>query len=250
MLGLYFSGTGNTRYCVEQFVSAVENGAKSFSIEDSNIINELPKHDIIVFGFPIYYSNLPKIVKDFIAENANVFKGKKVFIIATKALFNAYGVGHATNLFKKYGAEYIGSLQVYMPNNIWDSPNGILFSKNYIKIYKKADEKIAKAAQKYEDNKPTKSGLNILNLVFGAVLKILPFYPKTSNYISAPKIDNEKCTGCEKCVNICPMNNIENVNDKAVSSDRCTICYRCFSYCPEQALTILGKKVYDQYVLA
>jgi flavodoxin len=89
MIGIYFSGTGNTRYAVERFVSLIDNEADCFSIEDRSVIDELPKHDTIVFGFPVYYSNLPKIAKGFITDNNECFAGKKVFVIATKALHNA-----------------------------------------------------------------------------------------------------------------------------------------------------------------
>ena len=27
---------------------------------------------------------------------------------------------------------------------------------------------------------------------------------------------------------------------------KCTMCYRCFSNCPKQAITIIGKQVYEQ----
>jgi flavodoxin len=60
MIGIYFSGTGNTRYAVERFVSLIDNEADCFSIEDRGVIDELTKHDTIVFGFPVYYSNLPR----------------------------------------------------------------------------------------------------------------------------------------------------------------------------------------------
>ena len=36
-IGLYFSGTGNTRFAVTKFASLIDGGAKSFSIEDDCI---------------------------------------------------------------------------------------------------------------------------------------------------------------------------------------------------------------------
>ena len=38
MIGVYFSGTGNTRYCLEKFLSEYQGEEKSFSIEDPNVI--------------------------------------------------------------------------------------------------------------------------------------------------------------------------------------------------------------------
>ncbi len=33
MVGIYFSGTGNTRFCVERFLACYEGSAKAFSME-------------------------------------------------------------------------------------------------------------------------------------------------------------------------------------------------------------------------
>ena len=248
MLGIYFSGTGNTRHCVERFVSEIDSNTKCFSIEDNGVINEMEQQKTIVFGFPIYYSNIPKIAKDFISENKKSFADKKVFIITTKGLFNAFGVGYARRMFKDCGAEFIGSLQLNMPDNIRDMLiMEIAFSKNYKKVIDKADRKIIKAAEKFKAKNPTKSGLNPFNYIIGFILKILWFYPKTDKYINAPKVVHDKCNGCGKCVKLCPMQNLKIADGKAVSSAQCTICYRCFNNCPAKALTILGNKVYDQY---
>lgn len=43
------------------------------------------------------------------------------------------------------------------------------------------------------------------------------------------------------------MSNIEIVNHKAQQKQQCTMCYRCVNECPKQAITLLGKKVVQQY---
>ena len=40
MIGIYFSGTGNTRCCMEQFVSYYDNTAGDFISEDNLQIKE------------------------------------------------------------------------------------------------------------------------------------------------------------------------------------------------------------------
>ena len=248
IIGLYFSGTGNTRHCVECFVSEVDNSAKCFSIDDKAALDELSHCKTVIFGFPIYYSNIPKIVKDFIETHADAFKNKKIYIIVTKGLFNAYGVGYAVKHFKNCEAEFVGSLQLVMPDNIRDvAIMELAFSKSYANTIRKADRKVLIAAAKYRENRPSKSGLSVINYLLGALLRALWFYPNTDKYIAAPKVDLEKCTGCGRCEKLCPMQNISIVNCKAVSANQCTVCYRCFNNCHEKALTILGNKAYDQY---
>ena len=249
MIGIYFSGTGNTRHCVERFVAAIDSNAECHSIEDSGVISALTQHETVVFGFPVYYSTLPKIAKDFITENKSAFQGKKIFIIATKGLFNAYGIICAKKMFADCGAEFIGSHQPIMPDNIRDlkiMEVAFDYSKDS-KVIEKSDRKIAKVAEKFKMGKRVRSGLNPLNYIIGFFLRILWFYPKTDKYITAPKVNAAKCNGCEVCVGLCPMQNSKITDDKAVSGNKCTICYRCFGNCPTQALTVLGNKVYGQY---
>lgn len=34
MIGIYFSGTGNTRYCIEKFLEEYSTGSQAYSIEE------------------------------------------------------------------------------------------------------------------------------------------------------------------------------------------------------------------------
>ena len=249
MIGIYFSGTGNTRWCVERFVSLVDKDAQCYSIEDKAAVIELEKHDTVVFGFPVYYSNLPKIAKDFIRDNKNSFNGKKIFVIATKALHNAYGIGYARNMFRECGAEFLGSLQPYMPENIRDLWVTMLYTgeKSDANMINKSDKKIALAASMFKNGIYTKSGLSPIHFIVGKILKRLPFYPKTDKYIKAPKVNAGRCDGCGKCEKLCPTGNIKVVNNNAAAGDKCTVCYRCCNNCPNKALTVLGRRVYGQY---
>jgi len=119
MLGIYFSGTGNTKHCVTKFIECFgENTA--VSIETPNIDKLIPKHDTIVFGYPVYFSNIPKIVRDFIINNHECFYNKKIFIITTMGLWSGDGTGCSARLFKKCGSNVIDGLHLKMPDCIGD----------------------------------------------------------------------------------------------------------------------------------
>jgi len=53
------------------------------------------------------------------------------------------------------------------------------------------------------------------------------------------KVDKEKCTGCESCVEECPSEAIKMVNDKAeIDVDACVDCGVCVDACPAEAITM------------
>ena len=54
----------------------------------------------------------------------------------------------------------------------------------------------------------------------------------------AVKIDLEKCTGCSKCVEVCPVNAIKIENKKAVVNDECVECAACVNECPTEAISL------------
>ena len=55
MIGIYFSGTGNTKHCVEKLVKLLDASAQSFPLEHTEIIQILIKHDIIVLCYPTQF---------------------------------------------------------------------------------------------------------------------------------------------------------------------------------------------------
>ena len=51
-------------------------------------------------------------------------------------------------------------------------------------------------------------------------------------------IDKEKCTGCESCIEICPVEAISVNNGKAEISNECVECGSCVDECPNQAISV------------
>ncbi len=53
------------------------------------------------------------------------------------------------------------------------------------------------------------------------------------------KVDKEKCTGCETCVEECPSEAISMANGKAVvDPDTCIDCGVCIDACPVEAISM------------
>ena len=51
-------------------------------------------------------------------------------------------------------------------------------------------------------------------------------------------VDREKCTGCESCVEICPVEAIKVDEGKAKVGDECVDCGQCVDECPSKAIEV------------
>ncbi len=251
MIGLYFSGTGNTKYCVERFTKQCSTSAQSLSIENPAALPQIQKHKALVIGYPVQFSNIPKILQDYITTHSDLWRGTKIFIIATMGLFSGDGAGILARLLHQYGAKIIGGLHLKMPDSISDEKAlKRSFPKNQ-QLIRLADLKIQTAVQNLKNGAPTQEGLGFFPHLAGLFGQRLYFYNKTKHYSNKLKINASKCIRCGKCVKLCPMQNIHfDSTQKQVAADaQCTMCYRCVSQCPTQAITLLGKRVVEQCYL-
>lgn len=245
MIGIYFSGTGNSKYAVELFLK--EYGADSiFSIEDKNHIEHIKNHDEIVFGYPVQYSDVPKYLKDYIQNHSELWKGKRVFIIATMALFSGDGAGVLGRILKQHGAQITGGLHLQMPDSIADEKVLKRSQEKNMQLIEKAEQKVIRAVANIKKGNFSQEGLGWLSHLAGFISQRLWFGHRTRTYSDKLKVNVDKCIGCSKCARICPTGNIVVKDGKAVGLNKCTVCYRCVNACPKQAITLLGKSVVEQ----
>lgn len=246
MLGIYFSGTGNSRYALEVFLGKLDNTAKICSIENHDAASYIKDNEEIVISYPVQFSNIPKMLRDFVIQNRDLWRGKRIFVIATMGLFSGDGAGVLARLLKKYGARITGGLHLKMPDSIADEKALKRPLEKNIELVQRAKEKIDQAVLDIKNEEPPQDGTGFLCRMAGLLGQRLYFGRKAERYWDKVKINEEKCVGCGKCVGLCPMGNISLKHHLALAGDQCTMCYRCVNTCPAQAITLLGKYVVEQ----
>ncbi len=248
MIGLYFSGTGNSRYATETFGREIGN-IPVYSIEDKDIAEQVRGAGTIIFAYPVQFSSVPRFVQDFVIENKELWKNKKIFVIATMGLFSGDGAGCLGRLLHRYGAQIIGGLHVKMPDSIGDEKALKRPLETNRELVRNARLKIKASAERFKSGNPTKEGLGIFYHLAGLFGQRLFFGHHTKHYSDKLKIDTNKCIGCGKCEKLCPLSNIKTENSKAIPGNKCTMCYRCINHCPVQAITLLGKQMVEQCLI-
>ena len=246
MVGIYLSGTGNTRHCIEKFLSDSDAAAKCIPIEDEAAVEALRENEEVVLAYPTQFSNVPYMVKDFVRNHEKLWSGKRVFLITTMGAFSGDGTGCCARILKKYGAVISGGMQIRMPDAVCDSKMLKKSLAENRRIVREADAKIEKAVSDIRNSgKYPREGLSFPAHLAGLFGQRLWFYGKTTGYSGKLKI-SDACIGCGLCASNCPMGNLRIEDGRAVNLGRCAMCYRCISTCPQQAITLLGKKVVEQ----
>lgn len=172
--------------------------------------------------------------------------GEKIFVIATMELFSGDGAGILARRLYKYGAQITGGLHLKMPDSIADEKALKRPIEKNVELVKVAKKKINRAVRDMKNGRPPQEGIGLLYHLAGLFGQRLYFYNKTKQYTDKVKINVGKCVACGKCMELCPMKNLNIENNIAKAGNGCTMCYRCINICPKQTITLLGKRVVEQ----
>lgn len=243
MVGIYFSGTGNTKYCVEEYVNFSVSKGRFFSIEDPDVKKAFAseENEVIVLGFPSHNGDLPLIVKDFLEKNKNSFSGREVMIIVTMAKVSGDCAGRCAKLLKSYGAQIQGTVHIKMPDIRADVEKRFTSIYQNQTIVNEAKSRIHTIIIDMKRGKSPSDGTSTLDKIAGKLNKGI-----TKESVSKITIDPKKCNKCQECIAICPTKTLSFQQLKIVANDNCTYCYRCVNTCKKKAITILGKEVDEQ----
>lgn len=255
----YFSGTGNTKWAVNEFHNSVgkmghECSIYSIETEITNLREIVNDADSIGFAFPIYGADIPSIVKDFINKfNSDLTSTckKQCFIITTAGYIDAYGPFTAKKILKPNGFKLIGYINIRMSNNI-STPKlkaAFLTSKKMKKRMSRGKDEIERMICRLVHEKMYIRNIG-LYLLPGIIIRKVSKNGKRNNYKTL-SVDKEKCSGCMICANNCPTQSIILSDEEFKFLPSCTACMRCYNFCPNYAIYHEGKyadpNIYRRY---
>lgn len=247
VLTLYFSGTGNSKFVAEHFSKLM--GASCHSIEEEiNFREQMEASETIALCYPIYGSCVPKIMREFITENRPTFEGKKLIILSTQLMFSGDGARVCTDLLTGIRLNILYAEHFNMPNNISNLALFPLADSEKLRRYaKNAERKLERVCGDIRSGIVKKRGFNPISKYLGWLTQRL-YFPDLEKRAANDVRITSACIACGKCVTICPMKNLEIIDQKIKQRGRCTLCYRCVNQCPQKAITVLlHKEVKVQY---
>ena len=245
----YFTGTGNSLTVAKMVAERLAGELIPIaSVIDRGKIE--PDADVIGIVFPVYYTDLPNIVRRF-AERLDNTEGKYTFGIATYGGAAGDSLKTLDRILRSRGKALSAGFGVHMPQNAFRKP---WESKN--RIHKRAEERIGFVVRSIEAGKKgmfyTNVPLQMMLTPFQRYLqcRTVRYLEEVSNTPSPsglkvedliPSSDrsfavSEQCNGCGTCARVCPVNNIALVDGKPVWQNRCENCLACFNWCPTNAI--------------
>lgn len=230
---VYFTGTGNSRYCAQVIADDLNDEiVDSFHFIREGISAELTSQRPWIFVAPTYGWRLPRIFQNFI--RSGVFQGSSdaYFVMTCGSEISNAGV-RIEALCKEVGLHYKGVSQVVMPENyiaLFDVPEKEEARSIIDRALPGLKADIAKIA--VGECLPTlnvgaidRLKTSLVNpLFYRFVIKASPFYA------------TDQCIGCGKCAKDCVLGNITLKDGKPVWGNACTHCMACICGCPKEAI--------------
>lgn len=235
---LYFSGTGNSRYVAGRVARAL--GEPLCSLNErikAGDYSPVETGERLIVVTPTYAWRIPRLVGDWLQKTK--FPGaKRVWFLMTCGSEIGNAEKYNRVLSREMGLSYMGTAQVVMPENyiaLFRVP-GVEESRQIVARAEPDIDRAIAALAAGEAFAPPRNNLydrvvsGPVNPVFYAlVVKDRAFAARAA------------CTGCGRCAQLCPTNNIVLRSGKPVWGGNCTHCMACISYCPTEAIEY-GKK--------
>ena len=236
---LYFSATGNTRFIAEEI--AARTGDASLDLlkrirekDYSPITSDKP----FVVCVPVYVCEIPPFIIDLI-RNTPLEGNKNIYFVCTSGGYSGICSTMAKRLARKKDLNYMGSADFKMPRNyIANSTYPELTEeeiRHRIDVSYKHIPEIARLIK--DEQKLVKLSKHVWLFEILITVPFTPVWTRIKQGVKRFSV-SDKCIGCRKCANLCPLKVIRaDEKGRPVWDARmCAHCMSCIQNCPVEAI--------------
>jgi len=232
----YFTGTGNSLAAAKK-IAAVLGDCELVpiaSLKDTHG-SIVPAADRIGIVCPVYDAGIPRIVAEF-AERLDISRAGYTFAIVTFGGMGVSALHQLNTIFQKaQGRRLDAAFAVAMPGNflpLGKPPAG----EKRDKILAKAAVRLTEIAGMIDKGLSVPPGFSPVS----SFIRYITYGPFVKNVHSADKdfSVSDACTHCGTCAKVCPVKNIEMVDEKPVWQHHCELCCACLHFCPAEAIQL------------
>lgn len=240
---IYFSGTGNSKFiatCMKNAFTRYNHEVTLYSIEEKLNI-DWNSYDFLVLGSPKYYEYPPLFFINWVKDNVPKLSNPiKCIIYCTGTAPVATSFKKLEKILQEKNCHVVTTKTFQMPSNyLIGAFSGTPKEKH--EIYSKwSGEKVYLLVEDFLDGIYS---IERINGFIGFLCKNISHYFCSFNKHKCKNFSiSSDCIKCKRCIDNCPTNNIEMVNNKIIFKNNCILCTRCINNCPQNAILYKGKK--------
>jgi ferredoxin len=225
MKTFFLSATGNSLYVARELGGTLYSIPKVLRSGQTYFADKK-----ITIVFPCYYWGTPRLVKEFLEKVT--LKADYLAVVMTYGGTAVGGLWH----FQKFARRQ--NLRIAYAREI-------LMVDNYLPFFDIAKELKNEPAKKIEANlrrivveiSRNKHSIEKTPLTKQLLTLLAQFFFNRSHAKDDRKFSvSNKCTGCSICALVCPVKNIQIVEQRPVYQHHCELCLACINLCPEKAI--------------
>jgi len=192
--------------------------------------------------FPIYDFKPPHIILKFIKKLSEI-DSKYLFAVGTYGVMPLNAMKILDKEIETCGGKLSLGFVAKMPHNCIgyrtisiDEQNEMF--KNWNKKVEVISEYVHTRKEGILETRSILFHFILSGLIFKVLPSLLPLicHMTMKGWKSLAFISDEKCDGCGICMRICPVDNIEMIDNRPSWSNHCTSCFACLQWCPKESI--------------
>jgi len=233
-----FTGTGNTLLVVNAMSGIFRSEGIDVQLHriEKSTPEDIPGSGTLGLAFPVAAQATFPLVTNFLKSLPKI-EGKKVFMVDTLATFSGAIVGPLKKMLEDKGYITLGAKEIIMPNNYTPKQ----FGPETEELIKHGIKTAEKYALDLIEGQTEWNRIPVISDIFNSFATSQRVWKQVSKVVKSFAIDQNKCTRCGLCKDLCPVNNI-SLEPFPIYAEKCQQCMRCINFCPNDSISYKGKK--------